>query len=362
MKKKLISIVLAAALAGSLAGCSSQLSNKYVTVTQYKGLEVPEAEAATEEITDDQVEQTIQSNLSQSAERETVTDRAAEMGDIVNIDYTGSIDGQNFDGGSATGTELELGSNSFIGATDNYKGFEEQIVGHNTGDEFDITVQFPDPYEMNPDLAGAVANFHIVLNSIEKENVPELTDKWVKANSDKSKTVKEYKKEIKDQLEQNQEDSVRSELSNSVQTALLEKIEVKEYPQDEVDELKKQMTDVYTQMAQMYGMELGEFLQSYMQTTEDEFNSQIEESAKNTVAFDEAAKLIAKKQNLEPTKKEYEEKMEEYAKNAGVSDVDTYKKQVGEDTLKKAILRDAVTDYLVDKCIQVEQTDSSSEE
>ena len=116
MKKKLLNVMLAAAVAVSLAGCSGELSNEYVTVTQYKGLEVPQP-AQPEEVTDDQVEQTIESNLSASATQEPV-DRAAQNGDIVNIDYTGYIDGEAFDGGSAEGTDVQLGSGTFIAATD----------------------------------------------------------------------------------------------------------------------------------------------------------------------------------------------------------------------------------------------------
>ena len=107
MKKKIVSIMMAAALAAALAGCSGELSNDYVTVTQYKGLEVPQPTPA-EEVTDEQVEQVIQSNLSASSTQEEITDRAAQEGDVVNIDYTGSIDGEVFDGGSAEGADLQL--------------------------------------------------------------------------------------------------------------------------------------------------------------------------------------------------------------------------------------------------------------
>ena len=361
MKNRFVCIALAAAVAGTLAGCSGELSNEYVTVTQYKGLEVPQATATVEEVTDEQVDQMIAGTLSTYAERKEVTDRAAQEGDIVNIDYTGYLDGEAFDGGSAEGADLELGSGSFIGATDDYAGFEEQIEGHNPGEEFDIQVQFPDPYTRNPDMSGAVADFHIVLNSITEENIPELTDEWVKENSEESETVDEYREEIRSALEEEQQENVDSELASSVQSALLEKIEIKGYPEDEVNEQVAQLTDTYSQMAEMYGMELGEFLEAYMQITEEEFNEQVKEAAQTTAAFDEAVKLIADKQHLEPSDEEYEEKALEYAQAAGLDDVDAYEEQVGEDLLRKVILREAVMDYLVDECIQVEQTDSSAE-
>ena len=356
MKKKIITVMLAAVLAGTLAGCSQELSNDYVTVKQYKDLEVPQP-APADEVTDDQVEQVIQSNLQAYAQTKEVTDRAAEMGDTVNIDYTGYIDGEAFDGGSAEGADLELGSNSFIGATDDYKGFEEQIAGHQIGDEFDITVQFPDPYSPNPDMSGAVADFHIVLNSIVQKIVPELTDEWVKENSKESATVDEYREEIRSQIEESVQESVESELEEAVQSALMDNVEVKKYPEDRVEELTKQMTDYYTQIAGMYGIELGEFVETYMQMSEEDFNSRIDESVRQGVALEEALKLIAQKKHLEPSEEEYEKGMAEYAEQAGYDDVDEYAGQVGEDEMKAAVLRDKVTDYLVENCIQVEQTD-----
>ena len=148
MKKRVIAVLTAVLMTASLAGCGSgKLSNDYVTVNKYKGLEV--TEVAKKEVSDDSVEQEVQSRLEAAATEQDVTDRAAQSGDWVNIDYSGSVDGTAFDGGTSTGYDLQLGSGTFLAATDDYKGFEEQIVGHKAGEEFDIQVQFPDPYQ-NP--------------------------------------------------------------------------------------------------------------------------------------------------------------------------------------------------------------------
>ena len=352
MKKRVIAVLTAVLMTASLAGCGSgKLSNDYVTVNKYKGLEV--TEVAKNEVSDDSVEQEIQSRLEAAAPEQDVTDRAAQSGDWVNIDYTGTLDGVAFDGGTATGYDLELGSGSFIGASGDYQGFEDQIVGHNTGEEFDITVQFPENYQSS-DLAGKPANFHIVLNKIYQKVTPELTDEWVANNSESSKTVDEYKEEVKNSLQEQQDDSGNSQLKQEVQTALLDQIEVNKYPDGAVDEQVKQANDYYTQIAQMYGVELSDFITTYLHMTED----QIEDSAKQAVQLEEAVKLIAKKEKLEPSDKEYKKGMQEYADKAG-ADLDTYKEQVGEDVLKDAILRDKVLDYLVDNCVQVEQSDKN---
>ena len=146
--------------------------------------------------------------------------------------------------------------------------------------------------------------------------------------------------------------------AEDTEAALLDQIEVNKYPDGAVDEQVKQANDYYTQIAQMYGVELSDFITTYLKMTEDQFNKKIEDSAKQAVQLEEAVKLIAKKEKLEPSDKEYKEGMQEYADKAG-ADLDTYKEQVGEDVLKDAILRDKVLDYLVDNSVQVEQSDNN---
>ena len=162
-KKKWNAVIISSILAVSLAGCSSELSDEYITIKKYKKLEIPKVEKT--EVTDTSVENTINNYLSLSQEREEIKDRAAENGDTVDIDYTGTINGQEFSGGSASGAHLILGSGQFLGAEGDYKGFEEQIVGHKPGDNFDITVKFPEAYP-NEEVADKPANFNITLNGI----------------------------------------------------------------------------------------------------------------------------------------------------------------------------------------------------
>lgn len=354
MKKKFVSVLMAAVVAAALAGCSSELSNDYVTVKQYKGLEVPQASST--EVTDEYVESIIESNLDADAEQVDITDRAAQDGDWVNIDYTGYIGDVAFDGGSATGVDLQIGSNSFIGANGDYAGFEEQLIGHTPGEEFDITVQFPDNY--SADVAGQVARFHIVMNSLYERQVPELTDEWVQANSEDSETVDEYRDEIRSQEEEYNASVTESELMSSMQDALLDQIEVKAYPDGAVDEQVQLATDYYTTMAGYYGMELEDFVEGYFQMTMDDFNTELQSAAERTVQLDEAIKLIADKEKLTPTEEEYDEKIAEYAEQSGADDVDAFIEQNGEDTLRTSVLRETVLQYLVDNCVQVEDSES----
>ena len=156
-----------------------------VTLGQYKGLEVEKVSA---EVTDTDVMLELEKVQRQNARKVEVTDRAAQMGDIANIDYLGSVDGVPFDGGKAEGHELELGSHSFI------EGFEDAIVGHNIGEEFDINVTFPEAYHA-PELAGKPAVFAIKLNALTAKELPELNDAFAEDVSEFS-TLDEYKADI----------------------------------------------------------------------------------------------------------------------------------------------------------------------
>ena len=360
MKKGLMVALAAIAVTVSVAGCGGdgKLSNDYVTVNQYKGLKIAKVEK--KEVSDDDVEQTIQSRLLSSGKTDGLTkDGAAEDGDWVNIDYSGSVDGTAFDGGTSTGYDLQLGSGTFLAATDDYKGFEEQIVGHKAGEEFDIQVQFPDPYQNNTDLSGKPADFHIVLNKVYAP--AELTDEWVASNDDSYTTVDELRKGLKETMQEYYDSQYDSQVKSEIEDKLLETSEVKKYPDGAVDDKVSQIKESYeTTVKNYYGMELSDFITSYLKTTEDDFNTKIEEQAKKTVQLEQALRLIAKKEKLELSDKDYEKEMKTYAKNAGADDVDSYKEQVGEDNLKTMILCDKVLDFLVDNCKQTEDASTST--
>lgn len=353
MKKKIVALALATVMTISLAGCSSKMSDDNVTVNQYKKLEI--AEVAKEEVTDAQVENVIKSYVTAAPLRTEVTDRGAEEGDTVEIDYEGSVDGTLFEGGSATDAGLVLGSGSYVGKNGDYKGFEEQIVGHKKGEKFDIEVKFPDNYGVE-DLKGKVANFAITLNGIyTTSGGDELTDEWVQQNSEKSKTVKEFKEEVRENMEKNNESSRQSTLRNEILAALDEQIEVNKYPEGDVEKEYQAVEDYYNSYADQYGVELAEFLQTYMSMTEDEFKTKATEVAQNAVKRKLACELIAKKKHLEPSDKEIEEKTKEYAERSGYSDVEGFKKVYDDETIRSTIIQEKVSDYLLKYSVQVEQ-------
>lgn len=347
MKKKAV-VLLTGILASAmlLSGCeaSKGLETDEIKITQYKGVEV-EAVEKPEEVTDEDVENSIQSTLESMAEEKEITDRAVQDGDIVNIDFVGKIDGEKFDGGSSEGYDLTIGSDTFI------DGFEDSIIGHETGDKFDWNGAFPEDYG-NTEYAGKDVTFTITVNKITESVVPELTDDIVAQVSEESKTVKEYKEEVKKLLEEDNETSYQDSLTDEVWNAVLENTEVKEYPEGETEALEKQLREQYEQMAEAYGMEFDDML-TQMGMDEETFTEQAAQAAEASVKSQMVVDAIAEKEKIELDDDTYEEKVAELAESYGYESVDDLKEQAEEEDLRDLILSDMVKEWLVDKCVQV---------
>lgn len=350
MKKKILSVaasVCAAALL--LGGCSREISNEYVKISQYKGVEVQKVTVT--EVTDETVESQIQTMLEANAETIEITDRAAQDGDTVTIDYEGKKDGVAFDGGTSTDYPLTLGSDTFI------DGFEDGIVGHKTGETFDLNLTFPEEYSVNTDLAGQDVVFTVTIKSITQSEVPELNDEFVQKVSEESKTVEEYKKEVRESLEESMKEAAESSLIENVWDAVLENSEVTEYPQDRVQKIIDQMNEQYQEMATYYNVEFEEFLTTYMGMDEETFNTEVENVAKEQMKEILVMELIAEEEKLTPSDEELEKKYEEYAEAYGFESVDALKEMVTEDDLKQMATLEVVQNWLVENCKQVEATE-----
>lgn len=358
MKKKIIAAIIGVMAAVSLVGCkgSDELSNDYVTINKYKGLEIEKIEE--KEITDEAIEAAIIEDVTAT----TVTDRAAEMGDTVNLDYVGTVDGVEFEGGNTNGagTTLELGSGSYIGATEQYQGFEEQIVGHTPGETFDITVQFPAEYKSNPDMNNAVAVFKITLNSIYNKE-EDFSDAWVQANSTESKTMDEYREEVRAELEETYEKEYQTAKDTAVMEAFTEEIEVKKLPEDKVEEEYSMMVSQYEQIASMYGMEMSDFIAG-MGTTEEEFEKKMTEFAEDSAKRKIAYELLAEELDLAPTEDEYKERIAQWAEEYGFDTPEAFEEQYGEETIREVILEENVLAYLSEHAVQVEPKEEDTKE
>lgn len=358
MKKKLCIAVLAMCMAAGAVGCSGGNSEEsgaktaaetakegteivdvdvadYVELGDYKGIELTK-EAA--DVTDEQVEATIESELKTKAQT-LGADETAELGDIVNIDYVGTIDGEAFDGGSTDGqgTDLELGSGSYI------EGFEDQLVGAKTGETRDVNVTFPEDYG-NADLANQPAVFNVTVNSIKRP--AQLTDEWVAENTD-MKTVDEYRQSVVDSLQKSAEESSEMTMKNNAWNEVVSGSTISEYP----EELLEQETDlVKSEMASQYeaaGMELADFLEQ-MGMSEEDYNSQCEELAKTRLQMILVAQDIISKEGLSLEDEAYSDLRQDVVASYGLNDEESVLDQIGEERFNQVFGVEVAKQFIYD--------------
>ncbi len=305
----------------------------YVTLGQYKGIEVP---ASAVEVSQSQVESEVQSMISSFTEMKEVTDRPAQLGDFTNIDYAGYMDGEQFDGGTGNNPSLELGSGSFIG------GFEDGIVGHNVGDEFDLELSFPDPYPNNPDLAGKPVTFHVTLNSISEQVDPVLTDAFVKEHFEADygwTTVAGMRSGIEEELK-------RDALYNYVFTQI-EDYEVSDVPEPMFQYEVNNMKAYYEQMAAMYGMTLEDFLSGMGMGTIDDLVEQSREQLTATARSSMIYQAIAETEGLSVTQEDIDAQFADTDEDSYNDIVEFY----GMPYVKMILLSNKVAELVVDNVV-----------
>ena len=355
MKKKVVAFTLAMSMSAMLlAGCQSkELSNKYATITSYKGVEVDKIEKP--EVSDDDVDAQIQSTMIDHI-ADITEQRAAKEGDKAIIDFVGKKDGEAFQGGTSSNYALELGSNTFI------DGFEDGIIGHTPGETFDLNLTFPENYQ-STDLAGQEVVFTVTLNGF----LPELSDDIVKILADKSETVEEYKKEVKNDLQATKDESYESSLREAAWNAILDNTEVKEYPEDKVQEYIDMMNEQYETMASYYNMEFEDFLTNYMKMDQDTYDEKVKEAAEKQVKSDLARDLLLDNVKKIDTSDEARQSIYEYyAEYYGYDDVDSFLEAMEDadnmDKLDALVKLEMVQNWVADNCKQVEpKSDSKSE-
>lgn len=306
----------------------------YVTLGEYKGLEVT---LESTEVTDEEIDQQVASNLSASDKLEEVKEGTVESGDVANIDYEGKLNGEAFEGGTDKGYDLTIGSGTFI------DGFEDGLIGKKIGDTVDLNLTFPENYG-STELAGKDVVFTVTINSVKR--APELTDALVAEISDEYKTVEEYRNSIKEQLEtQNKSDQHTQELNDLV-AAAYENATVNDYPQEMIDYQLESVTSYYKSYAEQYGMEYADFLEQQVGMTEEEFVKQMTETVKKSLGQEMVLRAIAETENVEISDEKFQEKASEYAQQMGSTDVDAFIKQYGKSTIMASILQDEAVDIL----------------
>ena len=295
-----------------------------VEIKNYKGIEVTKTVTA---VSDEEVDAEIERVRDRNARQIEVTDRAAQNGDSVNFDFDGYVDGKAFDGGKSEGFDLILGSGQFI------PGFEDQIVGHNIGDNFDVNVTFPEDYHAK-ELAGKEAVFKCVLHGIKFSEKPELDDEFAKDVSEFD-TLAEYKADIKAKLEKRNEDVAEKAVEEQIMNALDEALEA-DIPPVMIDEEAENFLRDYDNRLRSQGMDLKTYFK-YTGMTLDDMRAQFRPMAEKQVKTRLALEKIVELEKIEATEDEVNAEYQRIADSYQGVTLDQVKSLIDHDSIAKDV-------------------------
>ena len=349
MKKKLLTAVLSALMVLTVTACgkkdTSDLvylkdfdASKYVELGDYKSVEISVDEPT---VTEEELENTIQYWLEERPLNVPVTDRAAELGDVANIDYEGKLDGVAFEGGTDAGFDLTLGSGRFI------PGFEDGVVGMEIGETKDVEVSFPDPYEYNPDLAGKPVVFTVTLNSLCIQETSELNDEFVAGLGwEGCSNVEEFRKYLYDNMLDGKKVQYEEEKEDAIVDELDKITTYKEAPDGMVDRMKDTLLANITFYAQMYGADVGTYVANVYGGTEEEYEETIRGQADMMAQRYIMLAAIAQAEGISVSDEELEEQLKAEAADFGY-EVEDYKAEIDTEAYREYLLVEKTMDYLV---------------
>ena len=292
-------------------------------IDSYKGIEI---EKKSTEVTDELIDKEIEQVRERNSRLVAVEDRAAENGDTAVIDFEGFVDGVAFEGGKAEGYNLSLGSGNFI------PGFEEQIVGHKAGEEFTISVSFPENYQ-SEDLKGKDAEFKIVLHEVKVKELPEVDDEFVQDVSDKE-NLEEYKESLKETVAKRLKEEADKDVDDQISNKLMELLEG-EIPEAMYDNQTNDMIRDFEMRLRAQGMDMQTYMQ-YMGMDVNALKGMYREDAEKRVKLRLALETIAKKENIEVTEADLEDEYSKMAESYKM-DVEKVKKAVPAESLSEDV-------------------------
>ena len=308
----------------------------------YKGVEVDKVEV---EVTDEEVNAEVDKIREQNARMVTVDDRAVQDKDIVNINYSGSIEGKVFDGGTAENYELTIGSHSFIDT------FEDQIIGKNIGDEFDVNVTFPAEYHAE-ELAGKPAVFKVKLNGIKSKELPEADDDLASEVSDFD-TMDEYRADIRKNLEEKKAKEIRAAKEDAVISKIVEASEI-EIPQPMIDLQKERMAEDFAQRLQYQGLSIEQYLK-FTGMTPKQFVDDLEPRAISNIKSRLVLEAVAKAENIEVTDEDMEKEYQDMASRYQM-EIDKIKELIGDkerETMRTDLAVEKAANLVTDAAVEV---------
>ena len=308
-----------------------------VTLGEYKGVKGKMLDTVA---TDEDVEAELKNMQDRNSRLVTIDDRKSQMGDTCDINFEGFVDGVAFEGGKGENYPLELGSNSFI------PGFEEQVVGRETGEEFDVNVTFPEEYE--PSLAGKDAVFKCKINEIKAKEMPELDDEFAKDVSEFD-TLDELKEDLKKQISERKEANAKTDFENQIIDQIVEDMQA-EIPECMFTQKCDDMVQDYAYRLQMQGLDLNTYL-GYLGQTMEQFKEQFMEGAKHQVKVKLALDAIVKAENIEATEEEIEQEVAKLAEQYSM-DAEQIKKAVPAEQLSADIVTRKAVDFVVENAVK----------
>lgn len=308
----------------------------YVTLGEYKGIEVSvDAPVVTDEYLDSYIDYVLQSNMVTTE----ITDRPVEEGDIVNIDYEGKIDGVAFDGGTAQGYDLTIGSGTFI------DGFEDGLIGAETGETVDVNVTFPENYQ-GEEVAGKDAVFTVTVNSISVETLPELTDEFVQGLDVGVNTVEEYRQYAYDLLMEEEQATHDSNAEIAVLEAVMAGSQIQDPPEDMTNRYYNRIIDNMTYYASLYGYDLETFL-SMQGTSEDAIRESAAQAGQEIIVM----QAIADAEGLSVTNEELDAEIETNAGSLGYDDVEEYRASLDVEGYREYMMSEKVLNFLLENAV-----------
>lgn len=285
-----------------------------VKIGAYKGLDIKKYEYS---VSEEEVAKEVNKILDREAKTVDVTDRPCAEGDTVNINFSGSVDGEKFPGGTAEGYDLVLGSGSFI------PGFESQVAGMKVGEDKDITVRFPADYQAE-NLRDKDAVFAIHLNSVKGKELPELTDEYVKKHTG-SESVADYTAKVRERLEKQAASRGRDETENAIVEAISKTAEC-EIPQAMIESETDRMVQDFSYRLMYQGLKLEDYIK-YMGQTMEQFRAQFADQAKSRVLSQLVIEKIIREEKISASAEEVDAKIAEQAASVGKT-AEEYKKNI----------------------------------
>lgn len=329
--------------------------SEYVELGDYKNIEVTEQDTT---VTDEDVENELQSQVDNAAaEYEQITEGTVKDGDVVNIDFVGKMNGEEFQGGSDSDFNLTIGSGQFI------DGFEDGLIGKNVGDTVTLDLTFPEDYsKTNTDLNGAAVEFTVTINYIQGEELAkELNDAFVqKQTNGQYNTVDEYRAYIREDLETTNKDTARKTEINEAWSKIKENATFKKDPEELINYVHDSQMYQFESTLAAYGMDKASYL-AQMGQTEEEFEQTLMDYSRDQAQTSILIRAIIEAENIDLTDEEYEEGLQTLAEENNM-EVDTMKANYAEAMLKDVLRQERIQNFVEENLVRVPAAETSEAE